>query len=221
MDDLPDVEFTGVVPPPGSPARPKANKARKLPAFYLHFGRRGKKSSTRLKVCIEGNPLALQRPRLRKCAGMRDFRVRAFYNPSKADQVLFREAFRLAVHHSEAIHGEQPLRCIDADSAVHADSVSVFAVTLHFLFPRPHSHFHRGTDDLKADAPRHVGNVPDIDNLVKFVLDAINGLVFKDDKQVVELHSEKRYTDSAVGCVFLTLEKLNNLASSQTATIVD
>lgn len=34
---------------------------------------------------------------------------------------------------------------------------------------------------------------PDIDNIAKIVLDALNGVAYKDDKQVVELHCYKRY----------------------------
>jgi Holliday junction resolvase RusA-like endonuclease len=34
---------------------------------------------------------------------------------------------------------------------------------------------------------------PDIDNLLKTVLDAMNGLVFKDDKQVVDCRVSKHY----------------------------
>lgn len=34
---------------------------------------------------------------------------------------------------------------------------------------------------------------PDLDNLVKAVLDGCNGIVFKDDRQVVRLAAEKRY----------------------------
>lgn len=36
---------------------------------------------------------------------------------------------------------------------------------------------------------------PDLDNLVKAVLDAINGIVFIDDKQIVDLIVKKRYSD--------------------------
>ena len=39
----------------------------------------------------------------------------------------------------------------------------------------------------------------DIDNLVKFVLDGVNGLVYKDDKQVVKLVAYKLY-DSESDC---------------------
>lgn len=34
---------------------------------------------------------------------------------------------------------------------------------------------------------------PDVDNLLKFVLDSCNGILYKDDAQVVDLHGIKRY----------------------------
>lgn len=36
---------------------------------------------------------------------------------------------------------------------------------------------------------------PDIDNVVKIVMDALNGVAYDDDKQVVRQYAEKRYTD--------------------------
>jgi Holliday junction resolvase RusA-like endonuclease len=38
---------------------------------------------------------------------------------------------------------------------------------------------------------------PDVDNLAKLVLDALNGVFFADDKQVTMLIVSKRYTDGA------------------------
>ena len=36
---------------------------------------------------------------------------------------------------------------------------------------------------------------PDLDNLVKTITDASNGLVWRDDSQIVELHAHKDWTD--------------------------
>lgn len=37
---------------------------------------------------------------------------------------------------------------------------------------------------------------PDLDNLIKTILDAMNGLVFEDDRQIISLYAEKRYGDN-------------------------
>ena len=40
-------------------------------------------------------------------------------------------------------------------------------------------------------------NKPDIDNIVKIILDSLNGLAYKDDKQIVKLEVEKLYGEEA------------------------
>lgn len=37
---------------------------------------------------------------------------------------------------------------------------------------------------------------PDCDNIAKIILDALNGIAYDDDKQVVNLHVYKRYSDT-------------------------
>ncbi|WP_077325749.1 RusA family crossover junction endodeoxyribonuclease [Virgibacillus siamensis] len=37
---------------------------------------------------------------------------------------------------------------------------------------------------------------PDIDNLSKGILDSLNGIIYKDDSQIVELNATKYYSDS-------------------------
>lgn len=37
---------------------------------------------------------------------------------------------------------------------------------------------------------------PDLDNLVKFILDCANGILFKDDSSIISLTATKRYSDS-------------------------
>ena len=54
---------------------------------------------------------------------------------------------------------------------------------LHFV--RPRVHFKKG--QLKPDAPIHVLKTPDIDNLAKFVLDALQKKILFDDKFVTTL----------------------------------
>lgn len=44
---------------------------------------------------------------------------------------------------------------------------------------------------------------PDLDNIAKLILDAINGVVFEDDEQVVELLIKKEFSDRAVTRVYV------------------
>ena len=39
-------------------------------------------------------------------------------------------------------------------------------------------------------------NHKDLDNIAKTILDALNGVAYKDDKQVQELHVAKKYSDT-------------------------
>ena len=68
-------------------------------------------------------------------------------------------------------------------------------LSLAFFFPRPKSHYGTGknSDVVKASAPVHHAQKPDIDNVIKSTLDAMNGVLYGDDKQVIQLRAEKRW----------------------------
>ena len=46
---------------------------------------------------------------------------------------------------------------------------------------------------LPNSAPFYCSKVPDIDNLIKLVMDAFNKKLYKDDRAVVVLNSEQRW----------------------------
>lgn len=48
----------------------------------------------------------------------------------------------------------------------------------------------------------------DLDNLSKAVLDACNGVIYEDDKQVVELHLYKQVQPGGKSCVQVIIEEL-------------
>jgi len=48
---------------------------------------------------------------------------------------------------------------------------------------------------LIAEGKLHCEKTPDLDNVAKSVLDALNGCCFNDDRQVVELHVYRYYSD--------------------------
>jgi crossover junction endodeoxyribonuclease RusA len=68
---------------------------------------------------------------------------------------------------------------------------------LYFYFPRPKSHFGTGRNAhvLKDGATEYKATKPDLDKLVRAVLDAItqSGVVWRDDSQVAGLTALKRY----------------------------
>lgn len=65
---------------------------------------------------------------------------------------------------------------------------------LSFFMPRPKYHF--GSKGLKANAPSWHTSKPDIDNLVKAVLDSLGGIAFKNDSEVAKIEAAKAYSST-------------------------
>ena len=66
-----------------------------------------------------------------------------------------------------------------------------------FFMPRPKSHYRTGKfkNILKDNMPEHHSTTPDLDNLVKFLCDTIQGRdrLIVDDSQICILQAEKEY----------------------------
>lgn len=69
------------------------------------------------------------------------------------------------------------------------------SITANFYFKRPKAHF--GGFGLRADAPQYVTKNPDVDNLMKLVMDSLQGIVYANDNVVVETKSKKLWLGSA------------------------
>lgn len=72
-------------------------------------------------------------------------------------------------------------------------------VRLMFWLPRPQNHFGTGrnAERLKPSAPIAPAVRPDLDKLTRAVLDALTGIVFRDDKQVVGMTLSKLYAQDS------------------------
>ena len=66
--------------------------------------------------------------------------------------------------------------------------------TLMVYFPIPKSVSKRKHQEMSVGLIKH-DKKPDCDNLAKSILDALNGIAFKDDSQVCELIVHKLYSD--------------------------
>ena len=75
-----------------------------------------------------------------------------------------------------------------------------------FWFERPKSHYGK---TLKPSAPIEHTQRPDVDNLIKTVLDGLNGIAWADDAQVIEVSGRKGWGGKALTHVKITytLEK--------------
>ena len=70
-------------------------------------------------------------------------------------------------------------------------------VTMKFYFSRPKNHYRTGkySGELKPNAPRWHIKRPDIDNLVKFVADALNKVFWRDDSIIAVMEVSKEYSE--------------------------
>lgn len=85
------------------------------------------------------------------------------------------------------------------------------SVSLTFTFRRPAGHYGTGrnAERLRPGAPMAPANrgTGDVDKLCRATLDALEGVVYADDAQVVDLHALKRWgAPESVEVVVVTLE---------------
>ena len=62
-------------------------------------------------------------------------------------------------------------------------------LSVHFLMPRPQNLMWKTKEMPRVPC----GKRPDVDNLVKTIEDALNGIAYLDDGQITELHVWKQY----------------------------
>ena len=123
-----------------------------------------------MKIIIPGEPRGKQRPRFNRKTG-------TTYTPTETAQ--YEEMVRLiakAAYHCKPIEG--PVQVM---------------VTGMYKIPESTTKERRRKMQLGLVFPEVK---PDIDNVAKIILDALNGIVYKDDKQVVELAVKKFYDTS-------------------------
>ena len=118
---------------------------------------------------IKGKPKALKRHRVGKFGRM--------YDPSYKDKKdLWLQIARFKP--KQALKGEIMIKLI-------------------FVMPRPKSHYRTGkySHILKENMPEYHSFTPDLDNLVKFLLDTIAGKdrFIVDDSQICRIQAEKIY----------------------------
>lgn len=77
--------------------------------------------------------------------------------------------------------------------ATHTVMDGPLTMILEFFMPRPKSHYN--SKGLKTNAPVWHISRPDIDNLIKICLDALKGVLWKDDTQVCNILAQKKYAE--------------------------
>lgn len=120
---------------------------------------------------VDGKPQGKQRPRFSRIS-------KTVYTPNKTAK--YEKQIAKAYTDSGG-------KCIPADCYV---SVNVSA-----FFPVPKSYSKKKREDC-LERKLRPDKKPDMDNILKVVLDALNEVAYEDDKQVVELIGRKYYTES-------------------------
>lgn len=118
-----------------------------------------------MKITINGRPTPAARPRVTR---------HGTYNPKQKQQEKL----------SFEIKSKLPLS--------HIPSVKPIELSLFFFMPIPNS-LSTKKKELLIGQPHT--RKPDIDNLSKQVLDAANGVLYKDDSQIYELVTQKTFSN--------------------------
>ena len=126
---------------------------------------------------IKGVPVAKARPRVTMVGG----KARAYTPKKSADWE--RQIAREWTHERQS-------------AAVRLDIV--------FGMPIPQS-WSKKQQDAAASGLLLPSKKPDIDNLIKAVMDALNGVAYDDDNQVIELSAKKVYAPEPSVCIWLRL----------------
>jgi len=135
--------------------------------------RKPRQQSGALKVKMK--PLSQQRHKARR-AGNKIF----MYDPSSKDKDKFKK------------------ECSEFEPKCPLEGP--ISVSLTFSMPRPKAHYRTGRYShlLKADMPILHVSKPDIDNLIKFYLDAMTGSFWKDDASVCTVEASKIYAEEGL-----------------------
>lgn len=97
------------------------------------------------------------------------------------------------------------IRELKADGWTQPDKGKPITVFCTFYMPIPKSSTKRFKALCDSVPTRHVKR-PDVDNLVKFVLDCLNGVAWVDDGQVAEVNAVKLYSTQPRTVVILECE---------------
>ncbi len=87
-------------------------------------------------------------------------------------------------------------------------SDKAIGVDVAFLFPRPRCDYGTGknSETLKDGAPQKYIKNPDLDKLVRGVLDGLSGVLFTDDRQVTKILATKHYGEKRIGALIAVEE---------------
>jgi Holliday junction resolvase RusA-like endonuclease len=131
---------------------------------------------------INFEPVSLKRHRHRLKGGT--------YDPSKKEK----DEFIKSIENFPTEKMTKPIKCF-----------------LNFFCKRPKNHYKTGkfANILKDTSPKYNTNNKDLDNMVKFVLDALNDKLYTDDSLIFEITCSKLYSD-ADGYIYVKFMEIDD-----------
>lgn len=130
------------------------------------------------QLTIDGVPVAKGRPRLGRYGT---------YTPKKTQEYEEYVKMCWVAKYGAIQPAEQPLE-----------------VNIVFYMPIPKGYSKKQKAEILSGRLKHTKK-PDIDNLIKSVLDALNGLAYADDSQIIKVTAVKRYAET--GSTELTIKE--------------
>ena len=137
-----------------------------------------------VQFIMQGDPVPKGRPRFRICGG----HVMTFTPPKTKD---FEKSLAMAYA---------------AENHIMFDKELPLDVYIEFGMPIPKGTSKKHAAMMAGGQEKHIKR-PDIDNLVKSVLDALNGVAWEDDSQIISISAHKHYAETpfvAIGIKVLT-----------------
>lgn len=121
-----------------------------------------------MELIIEGTPVAKGRPRFSRYGA---------YTPKKTQE-----------------YEEYVKMCWVAKYGSIQPSEQSLEVNIVFYLPIPKSVNKKQRAEMLDGRIKHTKK-PDIDNLIKSVLDALNGIAYSDDSKIIKVAAEKQYSE--------------------------
>lgn len=123
----------------------------------------------------------------------------------------------LMIESSKALGPWRAKVALEARGRVKQPISGPIRLDLRFVMPRPKSHYGTGrnADQLKHAAPRYHTQKPDLDKLVRAIGDALTGVIYRDDSQIVAGEYVKSWADgeNALYGVCITVIPLEEVAA--------
>lgn len=130
------------------------------------------------QLTIDGVPVAKGRPRLGRYGT---------YTPKKTQEYEEYVKMCWVAKYGAIQPSEQPLE-----------------MNIVFYMPIPKGYSKKQKAEILSGRLKHIKK-PDVDNLIKSVLDALNGLAYADDSQIIKVTAVKRYAET--GSTELTIKE--------------